>query len=803
MSVLAVGDGKKYFKEGMKHETAEEWDKAAEAFALAVADNPKNPEYKLHLRRALFNASQMYMKKGAALAAEKDFKGAYVAFRKAYGFDPVNELARSEMARMVRLQEAVLEGKDPDELDENGNVKLVKTNADLAAAEALWNQQQRIETLRNLPHPGGTDLQTLIRDLAGDLDLNVLFDSQSRLEGRKVKIEIKNVTAAKALDYIFLQENLFFQRVGPRTILVADGTRRTNLQQLVLRTFYLANADPKEIVKVIQTAIPAQPGRSGTIALVDEPTNSITIRDTTENIALIGKLISSLDKDRAEVVMDVAIYEVNKNDLLKFGNQLGTQAQLNNLGGVGFPTIWKGSTQPITSGMPFPGLDVASIALGLPISQLSMFQDKNNTRLIASTQIHSFNNKDSSARIGQRVPVRTASFAPVGGTGTNPNNNFVGDVINYEQVGLTLKFKPIVFPNKDVQVEMEIESKDVSGGSTDNPVFTERTIKGIARVQNNKTLLLASVAQNVESNGRQGIPLLGLIPIIGRFFTAPTRDNRQVDIVIAITPRVIRAPDILPQDEVERPTGSLATPTSGSLEAMLINEEREEFLASIRKIPNKVQIQLPDREEEAPAYVRNTAPAASVNSEQAVAENAVADGPTNAALDALNIKPIDASARSLQFSSTSNTPLKTFVPAAMSTPAGTPQTLKASVNFASQPGEVKAGDSFVMAVNVANSAEFRSAVIGFKYDPDKLAVRSVKFGDVFGAKAGSAAMPFLNDEGKTYVSLSLPDGNAASATGTLVYLEVAALADGKHAFDIDRNVLNFISMDGRNFSIER
>src|SRR5690606_3170694 len=142
------------------------------------------------------------------------------------------------------------------------------------------------------------------------------------------------------------------------TILVADGTRRTNLQQLVLRTFYLANADPKEIVKVIQTAIPAQPGRSGTIALVDEPTNSITIRDTTENIALIGKLISSLDKDRAEVVMDVAIYEVNKNDLLKFGNQLGTQAQLNNLGGVGFPTIWKGSTQPITSGMPFPGLDV-------------------------------------------------------------------------------------------------------------------------------------------------------------------------------------------------------------------------------------------------------------------------------------------------------------------------------------------------------------------------------------------------------------------------------------------------------------
>src|SRR5690606_5455608 len=110
------------------------------------------------------------------------------------------------------------------------------------------------------------------------------------------------------------------------------------------------------------------------------PTNSITIRDTTENIQLIGKLIQSLDKDRAEVVMDVAIYEVNKSDLLKFGNQIGNEAQLSNLGGVGFPIIWKGATQPITSGMPFGGLDIASIALGLPLSQLAMFQNKSNTK---------------------------------------------------------------------------------------------------------------------------------------------------------------------------------------------------------------------------------------------------------------------------------------------------------------------------------------------------------------------------------------------------------------------------------------
>src|SRR5262245_59310731 len=104
VAVFAV-DHKKHFKEGLKYEASEEWDKAAEAFALAVVESPKNPEYRLHLRRALFNASQMYMAKGKMAAEQKDYQAAYVSFRKAYAYDPVNELAKSEMDRMVRLQE--------------------------------------------------------------------------------------------------------------------------------------------------------------------------------------------------------------------------------------------------------------------------------------------------------------------------------------------------------------------------------------------------------------------------------------------------------------------------------------------------------------------------------------------------------------------------------------------------------------------------------------------------------------------------------------------------------------------------
>ena len=803
MAVLAVGDGKKFFKTGMKHESAEQWDQAVEAFALAVTEDPKNPEYRLHLQRSLFNASQMYMKKGNVAANEKDYEGAYTAFRKAYAYDPVNELAKAEMARMVRLQTELKGGTVEGQTDKNGQVKLVPTGFNTQAAQEA-QVPQRLEKLRSLPFPTGIPLQQIVKDLAKDLELNVLFDTESRLDTRQVKIDIRDVTPAKALDYIFLQENLFFQKVGPRTILVATGNRRTNFQQLVLRTFYLANASPKDVKAIITSAIPAQPGRSQTIVLEDAATNSITIRDTQENIRLIGKLISSLDKDRAEVVMDVAIYEVNKNDLLQLGNQIGNQASLTNLGGtsravvgIGGNDLFGSAASLVTKAIP----SAFGVGLVVPAVNLIAFQNKNNTKLIASTQIHAFNNEDSSARIGQRVPVRTASFAPTSGQGQN-NNQVFGDVFNYEQVGLTLKFKPIVFPNQDVQVAMEIESKDVAGGSTDQPVFTERSIKGTARVQNNKTLLLASVAQNTESNGRQGLPLLGLIPIIGRLFTAPTKDNRQVDIVIAITPRVIRAPSILPEDEIERPTGSLATPTNGSLEAMVIQEDRDEFLASARRLPTAASVQLPDQAA-SPAYIRGAIPQA--NPVEAPVET---QGANTGAAAGLNLRPIDSSVKSLTINQTSDTPIQNTekpnlipLPAAVVNPITDSPTAELQISW--NLAAMKKGDKMKIPVMVKSATLFRSAVLGLRFDDKKLAVRSVSFGDIFGAGvANTNADPFLNNNGRMNVSLSLPQGTVGSGSGILAYIEVEALTDGTPEITLERDVLNLLAADGRNFAVK-
>src|SRR5690349_9262900 len=300
--------GDKNFKRGMDYEKQQQWDKAAQEFTLAVAADPSNMEYQLHFRRASFNASQTYMQQGRSLSERGDYVGAYNAFRQAYGYDPVNELAVSEMERMLRLQ-AVKEGRSP-----NSTKTETSEGATITPASAQTQDfSPRDQQLRTVDVKG--DLKQLIRTLAEQLNLNVIFDRQSFAQSRQVDISLKDVTTAQALDYLFLQEELFFQKLSRRTILVAEQSRRPQYQQLVLRTFFLSNMKPADARTLVQQAIPPSVGRPQTIVVPDDATNSLTVRDTAENVRLIGDLLQSIDKDRAEVVMDVSIYEISKSDL--------------------------------------------------------------------------------------------------------------------------------------------------------------------------------------------------------------------------------------------------------------------------------------------------------------------------------------------------------------------------------------------------------------------------------------------------------------------------------------------------------
>ena len=865
--------GKDHFKRGLKYEQAQQWEKAAQEFTLALAADPSNADYQLHYRRSVFNASQMFMQQGRALAEQRDYVGAYNAFRQAFGYDPVNQLAVSEMERMLRLQE-VKEGgaaKAPGSTSTSDGTGGTPPGSS-SAKPAEEPQPSRPEQLRLVNYNG--DLKHYIRTLAEQLGLNVIFDKQSFAQPRTLEINLTQpTTTAKALDFIFLQEGLFFQKLDRHTILVAEQARRPQYQQLVVRTFYLANAKPSKALEVITKALPASVGRPQSIVVVDEDTNSLTVRDTAENVKLIGELIRSIDKDRAEVVMDVNIYEVSRTDLFQFGNQLGDDASLINLGGIrSASATFNGLSRVITgTGTSAAALPVSfGAALILPASALQALQSKNRTKLLASTQVHAFNNEESTARIGQRVPVQTAQAYPFGvqtgnqnpGTGAFPTGGF--PVINYEPTGLTLSFTPQVFPNLDVQVKMKIESKDVFGASSVGglltPTFTERTISGTARVQNNRTMMLASVTTDTESQGRKGLPLLGLIPVLGRLFTAPTHDNRQVDIVIAVTPRVLRAPAVTPRDEEMRPSGTLQSPTTGSLEAMLRETEREEQqIAAARKIPKEVNVQLPD----APTYV----PAAKAADQTAantgtpnqttpaqvttVAVNKdVAPPPTQPAVlttpkdsangqssstqtdgampqpksasfapqsDSNGTKPLDVATAiknvvtpTTNVSATSanpkqdtnvTAPVEELAPKSEATAVAKttePQPSVIELRLSPAKSEMNVGEKRQLAVELNSTAPLGLAVVMMRFDPTVIKVNSVTAGKMFtDAKSAPTLTQSTDQKGVLLVSVAPGAGSQISGEGALLSLEVEAIAAGDSSIAFDLSNVHLITSDGR------
>ncbi|HET6977002.1 MAG TPA: secretin N-terminal domain-containing protein [Pyrinomonadaceae bacterium] len=837
LPITAFGKkGDKNFKRGMEYEAAQQWDKAAQEFTLAVAADPSNMEYQLHFRRASFNASQTYMQQGRSLSERGDFVGAYNAFRQAYGFDPVNELAVSEMERMLRLQ-AVKEGRTPPSGSRNGETISEGGSITPASAQAQDLATPREQQLRVVDVKG--DLKQLIRSLAEQLNLNVIFDRQSFAQSRPVDISLKDVTTAQALDYLFLQEGLFFQKLSRRTILVADQARRPQYQQLVLRTFFLSNMKPADARQLVQQAIPPSVGRPQTIVVPDDATNSLTVRDTAENVRLIGDLLQSIDKDRAEVVMDVSIYEVSKNDLMQLGNQIGTPGSNGTFsigGSPGFSLLTdNGLVNGIGRGVNLAGFvggvpTALAGALVIPPSLLTAFQSRNNTKLIASTQVHAFNGEESTARIGQRVPVQTAQAYPFGvqtgtptpGTGAFPSGGF--PVINYEPTGLTLKFTPQVFPNLDVQVKMNIESKDVLGASTLTPTFTERTITGTARVQNNRTMMLASVSQDVQTNGRQGLPVLGGLPILGRLFTSPTRDNRQIDIVISVTPRVLRAPAVTPRDEEMRPSGTLQSPTTGSLAEMIRDADREDHIAAARVLPTNVTLQLPDAPlvKAGETAMQNTTPAnlpppagayaftpAAGEKKQVTAENkpaSIEELPSFVpAPKSLISEQAAANVATVNTSSAGNqNAVLTSMPKATETSLNGKRVAQLSLLPA---GDVlKVGEKRRYAVQLNSDVSLNLALLALRFDPKVVKVHGLTAGSILPTSGETAPLftPVIDaTAGTCLISISSLDGKASfKGSGPLLFIDIEAIGEGNASLVFVKETLHLVATDARDITSE-
>jgi general secretion pathway protein D len=398
-----------------------------------------------------------------------------------------------------------------------------------------------------------------------------------------------------------------------------------------------------------------------------------------------------------------------------------------------------------------------------------------------------------------------------------------------------------VFPNLDVQVKMNIESKDVLGVASPTPTFTERSITGTARVQNNRTMMLASVSQDVETRGRAGLPFLGGLPILGRLFTSPTRDNRQVDIVISVTPRVLRAPAVTPRDEEMRPSGTLQSPTTGSLAEMMREADREDQIAAARALPNNVVLQLPDAQVKSSQTVsQNTTPAnlpppagafafksadpgkAATPAPTAIASTAPVNTPA-ATTTAVNNKPAtpeelpsfvpapkslisdQAAANVATVNTGTGGNQNAILTAAPAKPTETSLAATPGTNHVAQlsllPGAdvLKVGEKRRYAIQLNSEVPLSLALLALRFDPKVVKVHALTAGSILPATGETAAVftPLIDGAaGTCIVSISSLNGKASfKGSGTLLFIDVEAIAEGNAAVMFVKQSL--MGTDGR------
>jgi general secretion pathway protein D len=514
-------------RSGENAEAAQDYDRAVVEYTRALQDDPDNRSARQGLARSTLRSAQNHYTRGRRFHANGMLNEALVELQLAAELNPNDDdVQRLLEAVRAEVRAGVTVARDGKTQLET----LIERSQDLQPP-GFDLPQVRLPTSLTFREASSRDVYTALARMA---NVNVVFDPQFR--DQPVTLDLQNALLRDALASLSTATRNFYRVTAPQTITVIPDTpaKRTEYEEEIVRTFYLSNADVKETLDLLRIVIDNR--RLAPITA----TNALSIKDTPERVAAAGALITAIDKARPEVVIDVELLEFDRLRLRAYGLQIASP---------GSPGI-DGQADVNREGFTLRDLQDLSnsgvFLTNVPGLFYRLLKSDSNTRTLANTQLRTSEGMPAQARFGERVPVPVTTFSPIatGGVAQQPITSF-----NYENIGVNIDITPRTHHDGQVSLALKILVSSISGtGFGGLPTFGNREINTVIRLQDGETNLLAGLIRDNERRVLEGVPGLSDIPLVGRLFAHNRRETQESDIVLTLTPRIVRVLDLTEDD---------------------------------------------------------------------------------------------------------------------------------------------------------------------------------------------------------------------------------------------------------------
>ena len=539
------------FRRGEEAARRSDWDAAVVHYREAVQADPNRTEFKIALDRSMLNASRVHVDAARELEAKGDLDGALREYRLASEYDPSNRQAAAKVATLDQTIRDRIEASRPKPA-----VQQMRERARQMSPEPVLNPASRDPLNIRFTNASVRDILNFIGAVSG---INITFSSDYR-DPAGYTVQIDGVTLEQALLQILSANQLFYKVLNERTILIIpdNAQNRAKYDEQVVRIFYLSHADATEVAQLLNTVLRV-PGVAVIPTIAPNKTsNTITIRATAAMAAIMERVIDANDRPRAEVVLDVSIMEVNRARAKQFGLDLSQYSVSAIFSPEVAPTVTPGTggagpttTVPLFNANTISaGISAADFYLAVPQAIARFLESDTRTKLVAKPQLRGQEGQKITLNLGDEIPVPQTTFGSFGGPGslaTQPISQF-----NYRPVGVNVIMTPRVTFDNDIVLELSVESStlgaqiDIAGQNL--PSFGTRKVETKIRLRDGESTLLAGLLREDERRALKGI--IGLIHVPGLRDLFASNDNSltQTDIVMLLTPHIVRTHELRQQD---------------------------------------------------------------------------------------------------------------------------------------------------------------------------------------------------------------------------------------------------------------